>query len=187
MTSWLLTIITVLLAAWLARRLNRRAANRPPGATADGGVVLVYPGWWRWASWVFLLAGSAMLALLWSKAPPVTPADRVGLALLLAGFVGGGIAAVLETHRLRVVLTDRGITARTPWGGSRAICWGQVHTVDFQLPAQWFRVWDRHRVRVRIPLPLVGIDHLETALARHLPADRYRRVREVFSTLREAD
>ena len=93
---------------------------------------------------------------------------RIGVALL------GGLV-MLETFRVRIILSAERITGETWWRRSRTIGWADVAEVSYSQLGGWFVFRAMDGQKLRVPLLLTGIRSVRYAVERHLRPEQFAR------------
>src|SRR5688500_11539179 len=100
--------------------------RRPPAPPTSDAVVLRYGGLLRMLAWLSALGIPALLIWVMAYLPlrPPNGVMVVGAGMLVFGVIGGLL--LIETSRVRIIITDEGIHGFSPWRGERVIPWKQV-------------------------------------------------------------
>jgi hypothetical protein len=164
----------VVLLAWLARR----PARYDP---IEGALVLHY-GWaFRAAACLGCLFGVTLgvCALTFGKA---ADGGAVGLfALFTIGFGLVTAYAIPEVAWVRILLTDRSITGRSPWRLPRTIAWEDVARVSYSGFVGWFVITGVEGETIRVPGCLRGIASLAEEVRTRLAPAVYAKAERGFA------
>ena len=74
----------------------------------------------------------------------VAPGERIGMLLLAAIFGVPALYLLLEGFGVRVVYSDSGIEAFSPWRRNRSAAWDEISEVSFSPMARWHRIKTTH-------------------------------------------
>lgn len=154
----------VLLFAWLARR----PARHDPIEEAR----ILHYGWiFRAVAYVGCLSGLTLgLCALTIGRAGIGDAAGV-VALFTLGFGGMAAYAIPEVTWVRILLSDRSITARSPWRLPTMVAWEDVERVRYSALVGWFVITGTEGETIRVPACLRGVATLaEEVRARLAPA-----------------
>jgi hypothetical protein len=86
-------------------------------------------------------------------------------------FVPFALGAALWLYGLRrtVLISDRGLTSRSPWAGATFIAWQEIQSVVFRKWAQSLRVRTSDERAITIPCLMSGTQDLERRMEKELP------------------
>ena len=163
-----LTILLPVIVTSALMTKMYRDANRAPRQTADGDIVLRAGAVARLSGAMGVAAAMGIPVLAWFSPPK----DRgellsiVGMALFF-GLLGSWL--LVKSIREEIVVSDRGITARSMRGQLTSLRWSEVTAVEFKPLQQEFHVRAGADRRIAVGMSLVGIKAFVAALERHLP------------------
>jgi hypothetical protein len=156
------TIVTTLLF---------RASQRPAGFDrAADAHVLRHSTAFKLVGWVFGIAPAVGILALASLAK--SRSDWIALVAMVV-FFGGVGAALINEGRAKISLSERGVSAISPWRGQTEIEWGEISSVDYSKLAQWFVIKTRSGKVIRASNYLVGITTLLDYCREYLAANVY--------------
>ena len=142
----------------------------------SGGYVLEYSKSWKVASVVLLVIATLLISIPAVLVGPKEPEDPYIISALFIILVGGSMAKLFETHGVRVVVSDVGIEANTPWRRKRKILWSDVKCIKYNRYMQWIVVVGNEST-VRINEYVSGIDIFKDFVKRNLSHEKYSNCR----------
>ncbi len=165
-TAALSGAITIAVLAWLFR-----LAKKPVPTLPDGSIVVRYG---RWMLAVGVACGVLMpLALIGVavKSGFRNPDDPYYFGGMVVFFAGVGWWMLLESLKRRIIVTDTGLLANSPWRGEATrFAWDQLARMTFSSAAGQLVFVDRAGRKIRVGTMMSGLDQLIAAARRHAPA-----------------
>lgn len=156
------TLVALLLAALT------RGGQRAAGVDArTGGHILRHGRAYRWLG-IVCVALFTLPMLLLPSAPPAIPKHI--LLLFFSPFSLSGLWMINDS-RARVVLSEAGIEAFSPWRGRAWIPWHHVTHIHFGRVTQWFVICGLGGQRIRIHHYMHGSSEFLPYCRRHLPPE----------------
>ena len=157
-----------LILFWLVFAL---AGTRKPNA-AGAIVVMEYGRVLRLLALIAALSPPTLMAtmvwhLIWRSEERLAIA---GCSFLAVSLLGGLL--LIEIVRLRIVLTEEGITRSSPWTGTVMVKWGDIKSVKWSPINRWF-VIQTGSATVRVSRFLLGGNHFRETLRRKVAAERW--------------
>lgn len=161
----LVSILVVGVVTMLARLLLRPDSGR----VEDRTPVRVLKYGWRFRAFILLFAGLIPVVGAWAylKGDIHDMADKVA-AVLLNMFA---LYAFLEVFLVRITFDESGISARSPWRGSRRIAWSEIIGYDFSGWNRWHLLRTTRQGTLRLSIYLTGLDTFFEALELHAPVE----------------
>ena len=158
--------ITVAVLSWMFR-----LARRPVPTLPDGSLLVRYG---KWMVVVGVVSGIVMPLVLVAIVIAVgfeNPEDPYYFGGLLLFFILLGWWNLLEGLKRRVVVTDSGLVATSPWRGEPVrLAWAQVTGITFSPIAGQLVFVNRAGEKIRVGMMMSGLDQLIAAARRHAPA-----------------
>jgi hypothetical protein len=176
----LTSAVVVGLTPWLVRALARQTARESPARRGPSDFTMAMSRGSRVLMWLGFLvfSGGAVAFVVTIATFTRVTVELLGIASLFA--VPGLLC--LNWQRWTVVVSDKGITANSPWRRRRFIGWGQIQDATFQWWLQQICLRSRDGQITKFPAALTGLALLEDTMRQHLdPAafsaafDGYRR------------
>jgi hypothetical protein len=170
--AWIVVAVTMILF-WLLFALAGARKIEPAGAI----VVMEYGKGLRVLALIAALSPPTLLAtvmwhLLWRNAERMAMA---GGSLFLLSVLGGLL--LIEIVRVRIVLTEDGITRYSPWTGTVSVKWNDIKSVRWSSYNRWF-VLRTDAATIRVSRSLEGIEVFADTIRRKVAAERWVQVSE---------
>jgi len=160
-------VVTIAILSWLFR-----LARKPVPVLPDGSLLVRYG---KWMVVVGVACGVLMplaLVVFAVTAGFRNPEDPYYFGGMLVFFALLGWWALLEGLKRRVVATDSGLVAHSPWRGEPVrFPWAQVARVTFSPIAGQLVFANRAGEKIRVGTMMSGLDQLISAARRHAPAE----------------
>ncbi len=160
-------VVTIAILSWLFR-----LARKPVPVFPDGSLLVRYG---KWMVVVGVACGVLMPLALVAFAVTAgfrNPEDPYYFGGMLLFFALLGWWALLEGLKRRVVATDSGLVAHSPWRGEPVrFAWAQVARITFSPAAGQLVFADRAGEKIRVGTMMSGLDQLIAAARRHAPVD----------------
>lgn len=163
-TAAVTAVLTTLILSWVLRQ-----ARRPIPTEPDGTLVLAYGRWMVVLGVVCGIVAPAGMVALALTAGFREPNDPYYFAALAAFFPLMGGWCLAEARKRRVVVSETGVVAHSPWGRPRRVDWSDVATVQFGNLSGYVTLVGRSGERVKVSIMLRGIAQLADAVRRHVP------------------
>src|SRR5256885_15937495 len=159
-------VLAIAILSWLFRR-----ARKPVPVLPDGSLLVRYG---KWMIVVGVACGVLMPLALLTVAVTAgfrNPGDPYYFGGMLLFFALLGWWALLEGLKRRVVATDSGLVAHSPWRGEPVrFAWAQVARITFSPAAGQLVLADRTGEKIRVGTLMSGLDPLIGAARPHAPA-----------------
>ena len=160
-------VVTIAILSWLFR-----LARKPVPVLPDGSLLVRYG---KWMVVVGVACGVLMplaLVVFAVTAGFRNPEDPYYFGGMLLFFALLGWWALLEGLKRRVVATDSGLVAHSPWRGEPVrFAWAQVARITFSPVSGQLVFADRAGEKIRVGTMMSGLDQLVAAARRHAPAE----------------
>lgn len=174
-------IVITAVAVALLMGFLQAAARKPPQVDQETGNVVLAHGWLlKGIGLVFGLGMCVLLIVLMFTAGFKKPQDPyiAGGLCLFFGVLGGIV--LIESFRVRIVLTADAIIGHSPWRETRTIRWADVAEVSYSAVNSWFVIQSVDGQKIRASLYLTGVATLCQAVRRHLRPEQYQGARMGF-------
>ena len=160
-------VVTIAILSWLFR-----LARKPVPVFPDGSLLVRYG---KWMVVVGVACGVLMPLALVAFAVTAgfrNPEDPYYFGGMLLFFALLGWWALLEGLKRRVVATDSGLVAHSPWSARPIrLAWADVAHIKFSPGSGQLTFVSRSGEKIRAGTLLSGLDQLIAAARRHAPAD----------------
>jgi hypothetical protein len=178
--AWIIVAVTMILF-WILFSLAGSRKIESAGAIA----VMEYGKGLRVLALIAALSPPTLLAtlmwqLLWRNAERMAIA---GGSLFLLSVFGGLL--LIEIVRVRIVVTEDGITRYSPWTGTASVKWGDIRGVRWSPYNRWF-VLRTGVATIRVSRSLEGIDTFAATLRRRVAAEHWVQVSEELNEVSQA-
>ena len=108
-----------------------------------------------------------IVCLSLTAAPPKDRTDLIIIIIMSTFFSIGGVIILLEFTIARVIISYKGIIAKTPWPGyPKRISWEEIVSVSFT--GNDFVIMDRNNVKIKIDRTFNGLYYLSSCFRKYL-------------------
>jgi hypothetical protein len=175
----LLALAGGLICLWLGVALMRRK----PAAIAGTVGELQYGYLLRSIALVVAVSIPALLIVIALTVPvrDLTNPLAVSGAFACMSLLGGLL--LVETSRVRLVVTEEALIAYSPWRGRREVRWAEVQKVAYSALNRWFVITGPGGQVIRASRSLVGLPALLAAFKHKVPADRTTEVQPFLANV----
>ena len=139
-----------------------------PARWLDGALVLTRTRLYKGISVSITILFMPLAVWAVFAAPWVSATDRRYGQALFALVALLALMMVASTFYRRIVVSDKGITSRSPWTGTRFVAWSDIKDVRYVPIFQWLCLHGSSTGPVRIDLMFAGLPDFIDVASQHL-------------------
>ena len=111
----------------------------------------------------------ALVTAFLTQVPMRDAGDLWGASAMYALFIGLTAPLWWESSRFAIAADPRGVDCISPWRARQFFRWGEIESIDFSIPCQWFVICTRGRRKFRVPMFVAGLSDFLAICEANLP------------------